>query len=52
MANEIEIIFVSPEFSQASAQTVADQIGASVVLISPLSKDYVNNLQLIATELT
>jgi len=46
MANEIEIIFVSPEFSQASAQTVADQIGASVVLISPLSKDYVNNLRL------
>jgi zinc transport system substrate-binding protein len=52
VANGIDVIFVSPEFSQASARTIADQVGAAVVLINPLSKDYIDNLQQVTIELT
>jgi zinc transport system substrate-binding protein len=42
--NSIKIIFASPEFSTKSAEVIASEIGGAVVLISPLEKDYVNNI--------
>jgi len=44
----IKVIFASPEFSSRSAETIAHEIGGSVVLISPLEKDYVNNMKNVA----
>lgn len=43
--NDIKVLFASPEFSTKSAETIAREIGGSVVLISPLEKDYINNLR-------
>jgi zinc transport system substrate-binding protein len=42
--SDIKIIFASPEFSPKSAEVIADEIGGNVVLISPLAKDYIENL--------
>ncbi len=40
----IKIIFASPEFSPKSAEVIADEIGGNVVFISPLARDYIENL--------
>jgi zinc transport system substrate-binding protein len=44
-------IIVQPQFSQKSASTVAEAAGLEVVVLDPLSPDYVNNLEHIATTL-
>ncbi|HKQ48808.1 MAG TPA: zinc ABC transporter substrate-binding protein [Phycisphaerae bacterium] len=36
-------IFVQPQFSSSAARTVAAEIGAEVVTIDPLARDYLNN---------
>lgn len=41
-------LFVQPQFSQKTAATVAQAIGAEVVVIDPLAEDYLNNLVAIA----
>ncbi len=41
----IKLIFASPELSVKSAETIAREIGGSVVLISPLEKDYLANMR-------
>ena len=41
----IKIIFASPEFSIKSAETLASEIGGSIVLLSPLEKDYIENMR-------
>jgi len=46
--SDIKIIFASPEFSLKSAGVIADGIGGDVVLISPLAKDYIENLVKVA----
>ncbi len=46
---DIKVIFASPEFSTRSAETIADEIGGTVVLVSPLEKDYIKNMEKIAT---
>ena len=43
--NNIKIIFASPEFSTQSAQTIANEINGEVVLLSPLEKNYTENLR-------
>ncbi len=45
--NNITVIFVQPQFSTNSAQVIADEIGASVVPIDPLGKDYITNMQIV-----
>ncbi len=42
--SNIKVIFTSPEFSIRSAEIIADEIGGSVVLLSPLEKDYISGL--------
>ncbi len=49
-AENVKIIFVQPEFSQKSAEAVADAIGGAVIILNPLSPDYINNLRYIAEE--
>jgi len=46
--NNIKVIFVSPEFDKNIAKSLADEVGASVVSIDPLSEDYINNLRNVA----
>jgi len=45
---DIKIIFASPEFSTRSAEVIADEIGAEVVLISPVEKEYLKNMEKVA----
>lgn len=49
--HNIKIVFVAPQFSQKSAKTISDSIGANVVSIDPLSDDWYNNLKFVAKEI-
>ncbi|MDG3547159.1 metal ABC transporter solute-binding protein, Zn/Mn family [Methanobacterium formicicum] len=44
----IMVIFASPEFSTANAQTIASEIGAKVVSVDPLSPNYLENMKKVA----
>jgi zinc transport system substrate-binding protein len=44
----IKVVFASPEISSKSAEVIASEIGGSVVLISPLEKDYIKNMENIS----
>ena len=45
--NNIKVIFASPQFSTKSADVMARQLGAAVVLIDPLEKNYIENMEKI-----
>jgi zinc transport system substrate-binding protein len=45
---QIRVIFASPEYSTRSAEVIADEIGGTVVLVSPLAKDYLANMRHVA----
>ncbi len=47
-ANNIKVIFASPEFSSENANVIAIEIGGEVVLISPLIKNYLKNMIKVA----
>ena len=41
----INVIFVSPQYSRKSAEIIAGEIKGELLVIDPLSKDYLNNLR-------
>lgn len=41
----IQVIFASPQFNPQTAKVIADAIGARVVFVDPLARDYVENLR-------
>ncbi len=47
----IGVVFVSPQFSTSSAETIAQELGASVVVIDPLAADWLANMRMVAGEL-
>ncbi|HOJ82501.1 MAG TPA: zinc ABC transporter substrate-binding protein [Acetomicrobium flavidum] len=47
-AEGVKAIFVSPQHSKKGAKAVADAIGARLIEIDPLSKDWANNLLSVA----
>jgi zinc transport system substrate-binding protein len=47
-AHDVRAIFVQPQFSQRTANTVAEAVGAEVVILDPLSRDYLTNLKEMA----
>ena len=49
--HNIKIVFVAPQFSQKSAKTISQNVGANVVSINPLSDDWYNNMLLVANEI-
>ena len=49
--HDIKIVFVSPQFSQKSAKTISQNVGANVVSINPLSDDWYNNMLFVANEI-
>jgi len=49
--NDIKVIFASPQFSTSSAETVAQEINGTVILINPLDRNYLENMQKVADAL-
>jgi zinc transport system substrate-binding protein len=50
-AGGIRVIFAQPEFSTVDAETIAEEIGGEVLLISPLAYDWLKNLRTVASTL-
>ena len=50
-AADVQGIVVQPEFDRAAAQVVADEIGAEIIVHSPLEKDYVVNVRTLTDAL-
>jgi len=46
-AHGIRVVFVSPQYSTRSAESIAKEIGGKVVIIDPLAKDFVDNMRAI-----
>lgn len=44
----IQIVFAQPEFSTEDAETIAQDIGGEVLLISPLAPDWLQNMRTVA----
>ncbi len=44
----IRVIFAQPEFSTRAAETIAQEIGGEVLLVSPLAPDWLDNLRQVA----
>ncbi len=44
----INVIFAQPEFSTKDAETIGNEIGGEVLLISPLAPDWLDNLRQVA----
>jgi zinc transport system substrate-binding protein len=49
-AEGIKIIFVQPEFSTRSAETIAKEIDGSVIMINSLSYEWLENLEAVANQ--
>jgi zinc transport system substrate-binding protein len=47
-AENITVVFASPEYSAKSARVIADAIGGRVVLVSPLEENYTANMRNVA----
>ena len=47
-SSDVRVIFVQPQFSRKSAETVAAEIGGAVIPIDPLARDYIENLEQMA----
>ena len=52
MANNIKVVFVSPQFDAKSASAIAKAIDGKVTLIDPLDRAYINNMHIVLGELT
>lgn len=48
LRDSVRVVFVQPQFSQKSAQTIAEAIGGTVVPLDPLARDYLENLRRLA----
>ena len=46
--NKVKVLFVQPQFSKKSAETIARAIDGVVVSIDPLAKDYLANMERMA----
>ena len=45
----VRVIFAQPQFDQRAARSIAGSIGGAVVTLDPLARDYLKNLQTMAT---
>ena len=50
-ANNVHTIFVQPEFDKRNAQLIANEIGAAIITINPLSYDWNNEMIAVAKAL-
>lgn len=44
----IQVVFAQPEFSTRNAETIANEIGGEVLLISPLAPNWLDNMRRVA----
>lgn len=44
----IKVVFISPQFSRKSAESIASEIGGEVVMIDDLDKNYIENLNKVS----
>jgi zinc transport system substrate-binding protein len=44
----IKVVFVQPQFSRASAEMIAQQIGGHVIAVDPLAESYIENMRHVA----
>lgn len=44
LENHISLIILQKEFTGKNIQVIADEIGAQVIVLDPLSKDWINNM--------
>ena len=44
---DIKVVFVSPQYSTKSAESIAKEIGGKVVIIDPLAKDFIGNMHAV-----
>jgi zinc transport system substrate-binding protein len=42
------VVFVQPQFSQQSADLIAEELGAEVVVLDPLARDWLTNMRHVA----
>ena len=47
----VQAIFVSPQFSPSSAEAIASEVNARIIYIDPLAEDWSSNLMHVAEEL-
>lgn len=50
-AGNARVIFVQPQFDQKSAKILAQQVGAQLVVIDPLARDVLHNLEHMAASI-
>lgn len=50
-SDKAKVIFVQPQFSAASAEVIAREIGGAVVPMDPLARDYLKNLEDMADKI-
>ncbi len=50
-SSSVKVVFVSPQFSEASAKTIAGELNAGVIFIDPLAVNWSENLSRVAGQL-
>lgn len=51
-ADNITVVFASPQYSTKSAEVIAKEIGGSVALVSPLDENYLENIRNVSSAFT
>ncbi|MBN1431880.1 MAG: zinc ABC transporter substrate-binding protein [Methanomicrobiaceae archaeon] len=46
--NNVNVIFISPEFSSSNARVIADETGGEVVVLDPLAEEYIENMRKVS----
>lgn len=49
--SSVKVVFVSPQFSETSAETIADELEASVAFIDPLALNWAENLVMVSDQI-
>ena len=50
-ADGVKILFVQPEFATSSAEAIAKEIGGILVVLDPVARDYLKNLESMAEKI-
>lgn len=50
-AEEIRVVFASPQFSKKSASVIANEIKGKVIMLDPMKKEYIENLRSVSEAL-
>ena len=48
---DAKIVFVQEQFNHKAAQTIADELGGTIIELDPLAKDYINNMNSMADKI-